>query len=274
MTLANSTCFLFVPGTRSERFVKAEVSNTDCIIIDWEDAVSEEEKPLARSLTADFLLNKPSKPVYIRINSFLSPFFSEDVAVVNNILEKNSMNLAGIVLPKASNAGEISSLKDNLPFSDLEIVALIETALGVQNLAEICNAGADRLALGALDLSHELGASLDSPLLDTVIGQMVIASRAANINQVLGSPPIGISDITGIAKGAQKLKKFGVGGQLCIHPNQIAPIKQGFAPTAEEIEWAKRITSSTETVFQIDGIMVDKPVKDRALKILAWEASK
>ncbi len=58
-------------------------------------------------------------------------------------------------------------------------------------------------------------------------------------------------------------------GKLCIHPRQLAEIKRAFAPSLDEIEWARRVLASGDGAANVDGAMVDEPVRIRARTILA-----
>lgn len=59
--------------------------------------------------------------------------------------------------------------------------------------------------------------------------------------------------------------------KVAIHPRQVPVIREAFAPTAEEIAWAKRVLAAAETergVFAFEGRMVDSPVLRHAEQIV------
>jgi citrate lyase subunit beta/citryl-CoA lyase len=75
---------------------------------------------------------------------------------------------------------------------------------------------------------------------------------------------------------AREGRKFGFGGKMCIHPRQIAPTQAAYQPTADEIAWASGLIEALEArpagergAFSYRGGMVDRPVIDRARRILA-----
>ena len=65
-------------------------------------------------------------------------------------------------------------------------------------------------------------------------------------------------------------------GKMIIHPQQIAPVHAAYAPTEGEIAWARAVIDATQTtgVAQVRGMMVDRPVIQRAREILEWKADK
>lgn len=261
-----STSYLFVPGTHPERFSKALSSGADEVIIDLEDAVAIEDKDRALENACSALIGNLEGSVYVRVNPVESPWFGRDL----QRLAKASENglLRGLILPKAERAADIERLRDALP-PQIEILALVETAIGVSKVNEISAArGLARIGIGAVDLSFDLDSDTNSALMDTVYAQVTIASRVAGIASPLGSPPITIHDPGTIEESARRLRGFGLGGQLCIHPAQVAPIHAGFAPTNEQVDWAVQVMASVGGSVQVQGQMVDKPVRDKAQRIL------
>ena len=258
--------YLFVPGDRPERFAKALSAGADAVIIDLEDAVSPANKPAARAACAAFWPGYHAEvPLFLRINDALSAFFMEDLALVK------SARIAGVVLPKAESAEQIARLTAAMP-GDAQVIALIETARGIVNLAGIAAApGVQRLAFGTLDYAVDLDLSGDERGLLYPSCQIAIASRVAGI----GSPVAGVT--TALDDEAQLLADFafaracGFGAKLCIHPRQLAPLKRALAPTATEIDWARRVlaaAASGAAAVQVDGKMVDRPVMLKAQDIL------
>ncbi|MGV8970428.1 MAG: HpcH/HpaI aldolase/citrate lyase family protein [Microbacteriaceae bacterium] len=263
---------LFVPGSRPDRFIKALTSGADEVIIDLEDAVAPEDKSRAREITRASLINGGlDRSVFIRINPPGTPWYIDDVAAMQSIATSSEGALAGIMLPKCESAEQIEELATTFG-SETRIIALIETAAGIAQINDIAKAqGLSRLALGAVDFSADVSADLDSVTITAAYAALVIHSRAAGLPSPVASPPLSFTDIDGITTQARVLRGMGLGGQLCIHPHQIEPIHDGFAPTTQELEWARRVMSTTGAATQIDGAMVDKPVRDRAERFLRAE---
>lgn len=62
---------------------------------------------------------------------------------------------------------------------------------------------------------------------------------------------------------------LGFGGKLCIHPRQVSTVHAALLPTDMEIDRARRIVEASQGgVTVVDGFMVDKPVIERARRVL------
>ncbi|MDP3746549.1 MAG: CoA ester lyase [Phenylobacterium sp.] len=250
---------LFVPGDRPERFAKAARSGADAIIIDLEDAVSPDRKDLARaSLTAAFT----SLPVYVRINGAQTPWRDLDLAAV----QANAF--AGVILPKAEADGFA-----RLP-SGLRVVALIESAAGLASAREIArHPQVERLAFGSIDYCADLGCAHTQTALLAARCEIVLASRLAGIAPPLDGVTLALDDGALARHDACHAVDLGFGGKLCIHPRQVAFVREGFAPSADDIAWARRIVSTNDAVGKIAGEMVDPPVRLRAEQVLRRAAA-
>jgi citrate lyase beta subunit len=260
--------YLFVPGSRPERFAKALESGADRVIIDLEDAVSPEEKKQARSNVAAALEFGLSDQVLVRVNPLETKDFEDDMALLSGLRVSESA-LRGVVFPKAENPNALHDAGSSLP-AGLEMIAMIESARGVDCVKEIIGISViSQLALGGIDLGVDLNSDASGPVMDYVYVQLVIASRLADKLPPIGSPPVLINEPAAIERDARRLRSLGVFGQLCIHPAQIEPIHAGFSPTAEEVAWAEKVVASRGGAAQVAGEMVDKPVRVRAELILS-----
>ena len=264
-----TTSYLFVPGSRPDRFEKALTAGADRVIVDLEDAVSPEDKASARDGLCAVLAGGLSGPVLVRVNAADTPWFADDLSALASVLAVRPRALAGVVIPKLEEPQTVARVRAELPLGEGDVVGLIETAVGVHAADQLAASGVTRLAVGAIDLSVDLGADIDSPVLDATYARLVIASRVAGIDAPLGSPPVDIHDAAAIESAARRLRGMGIGGQLCIHPAQLPAVHAGFAPTVAQVDWARRIVASEGAAVQVDGQMVDKPVRDRAERILA-----
>ena len=62
----------------------------------------------------------------------------------------------------------------------------------------------------------------------------------------------------------------GFAGTACIHPSQVAVVREGFRPAEAEIDWARRVLEAAEHergVFSFEGRMVDEPLLRHARMI-------
>ena len=249
---------LFVPGHRPDRFEKAAQSGADAIILDLEDAVPLAQKDEARAVIhADFT----TLPVYVRVNAAGTPWHADDLKVVAE------HTFAGIILPKAELLGD-----DLRPIAATQfpVIVLIETARGISQARTIAKLEqVERLAFGSIDFAADLGIAHTREALLAARFELVLASKLAGLSAPIDGVTTSISDPTQIKDDARYARDLGFGGKLCIHPQQIAPARAGFAPSADECVWAERILASGEGAVAIDGAMVDEPVRIRARHILA-----
>ncbi len=259
------TTFLFVPGSRPERFGKAFESGADAVIIDLEDAVAVEDKAEALHHTVGALRGNGVPANFralVRVNS---------VTEVDDLVAVDGNRLLGVVVPKAENPAELAAVAAKLP-AGCALVALVETAIGVVNARAIAEiAPVTRLAFGAIDFSADVDATAPV-MMDHARAELVIASRAAGKPAPLDSPTASYTDAVVIETDARSARALGFGGKLCIHPAQLGAVAVGFAPTPEEIEWATRVVGLDGGATGLDGAMVDKPVVDRAKRILAHKS--
>ena len=176
------------------------------------------------------------------------------------------------MLPKAEDTAAVGRLAAQLAAAatrPVALVLLVESALGVANSLELARVpGVTRLALGAIDLALDLDADAASPVLDYARSQVVVASRAAGIAAPLDSPSIEIDDSDAVKAATRTAVGFGFAGKLCIHPRQLAPVTAAFAPTQDQLSWARSVVAAGGAAVQIGGQMIDRPVVEKARRIL------
>ncbi len=262
MPIAQS--FLFVPGHRAERLPKAAASAADCVIADLEDGVPEAERPAARLAIAQWL--QAGGQALVRINAVGTPGFAEDLAMVI------AAQPQGIVLPKADAAG-LAAVRARLHATQ-SLIALVESVAGVVALRGIAaTPGLSRLAFGSIDFGLDAGIPGTEHELDFVRSRLVIESRFAGLPAPIDgvTPVIDQPDV--IIREAERSRRFGFGGKLCIHPAQVALVNAAFAPTAAEVSWAEQVVSAASQragdAFLLAGQMIDRPVVARAHAVLA-----
>lgn len=260
--------FLFVPGTRPERFAKAAASGADEIIIDLEDAVNPEDKDRARGFALEGLRTTPA---VVRINSAGTPWYEADLAALSA-----ATGLRGVVLPKAESQAMVARVAAALP-PDTAILPLVESARGIRDASLIAAAaGVTRLLFGNLDFALDSGITVRSDIEDELLyarSALVVASRAAGLPGPVDGPVPEIDDDDLCSRRSVRALSLGFSGKLCIHPRQIPLVHQAFAPTADEITWATQVleavSGASEGAVKVDGKMIDRPVILRAENILA-----
>ena len=254
---------LFVPADRPDRLAKAIELACDAVIVDLEDAVAPADRLSARmALTGnEGLLRRAGVPVFVRVNGVGSPWHEEDVAACSRL------PIAGVMLPKSESGAALDELRAGLP--GFRLVALVETAAGLAGLRQwACKA--DRVAFGAIDYSADIGCVEDRTALLGARQEIVLASRLAGLPAPIDGVTTAVRDADLVRSDAEHAMRLGFGGKLLIHPDQIAPALEGFAPSGKQRQWAERILAAGHGgATSIDGEMIDAPVLAKARNILA-----
>lgn len=267
--------YLFVPGNRPERFAKGLAAGADAVILDLEDAVPPAEKSAARAHVAAWL--SAEHPVIVRVNAVGTAWCADDLAACR------LPGVAGVMLPKAEHEDQIAAVVSGLalrprpegessPRHAVPVFPIIETALGLWHVERIARAPhVQRLVFGALDFALDLGLRGDEALA-AYRSQIVLVSRVTGLPPPIDVPSTTFADPLRVAADAQCARDMGFGAKLCIHPAQITPVHEAFAPTADEVAWAHRVlaadAASGGSATALEGEMVDRPVVARAHAIL------
>lgn len=264
--VGSARTFLFVPGDQPQRFDRAVASAADLVVVDLEDAVGPDRKEEARR-HAVRLLTESRQRVVVRINALGTDFGTDDVAAL--VAEGEPVT---VMVPKASAGAELSRFHDTLPSGSL-VLPLVETASGVLDVREVAaTPGVARLVLGHLDLAAELGLRPDDHArLTPARFALVVASAAAGLAPPVDGVCTDVRDPAVAEADAARSLRDGFTGKLCIHPAQVAPVHDAFAPDPEELAWAERVLAAVSTdhaVAVVEGQMVDRPVIMRARAVV------
>jgi citrate lyase subunit beta/citryl-CoA lyase len=264
---AYAVTWLFVPGSRPDRFAKALAAGADMVILDLEDAVAPDDKDRARTAVAELLAT--GVQVAVRINPSGTPWHQGDLDLVTN-------HPCTLIVSKAEDPAAVTAIADA---ANRTVVPLIESAAGVLNAHAIAQTpGVCRLALGNADLAAQMGVDpSDQAALLWTRSALVMASADANIAAPVDGVTLTVDEPSSASDAADHARRLGFRGKLCIHPSQILRVRQAFAPTDAEIRWARRIIEASGAtdggVAVVDGTMVDRPVLIRARAILAMVPS-
>jgi citrate lyase subunit beta/citryl-CoA lyase len=253
---------LFVPANRAERISKAWQSGADGVIIDLEDAVAPEQKRSARTL----LSQRPEhlQNAIVRINGTGTPWFADDLTMLRD------MPFMGVMLPKAETADDVALLLDLLG-RPVPVLLLVETTGGIARLHSILRAkGVWGAAFGSLDYALDLGSEHKWEALLAARSELVFACRRARLPPPLDGVSTAVDRDEPVARDARRARALGFGGKLVIHPRQVKPVFSAFRPSADDILWAERVVAAAQNsaAVQVDGRMVDRPIIERARRIL------
>jgi citrate lyase subunit beta / citryl-CoA lyase len=149
----------------------------------------------------------------------------------------------------------------------------VETVAGHFAAAEIARVPrVTRLAFGSFDFMSDAGIRGDAEELDAVRTHLVLVSRHAGIAAPVDGVTLATDDVPQIERDVARSRRWGMGGKLCIHPKQVAPVNAGFAPSAKEVDWARRVVDALAKgqlgAVTVDGKLVDRPIELMARTIL------
>jgi (S)-citramalyl-CoA lyase len=258
--------WLFTPGTKADRFGRAAEVHADALIIDLEDAVAVSDKQKARTAALQYLEQAAQGrlPCALRINAPVTRTGIEDL---HSLLESSAAP-DYIILPKCDSPVFISMVRMLLDQAakDTEIIALIESAKGIEVLPDIVKSDVRPAALlfGAADMAADLGAKTSWEPLLFVRSRIVQVAASAGIAAV-DSPFFEIDDLEGLKKETKAAEDLGFHGKAAIHPKQIPIINEVFVPSAEEIAKARQILAvNQQGVGSVDHQMVDEAIARKA----------
>lgn len=263
---------LFAPANREKFVLNFARLDADAYCIDLEDGTPAAEKDSARAalpgLIARLRENRLSGLLLVRVNDPASDLGRKDLAAVRLLA------VDGVMIPK------VAAPEDLRHFDAPGIrVALIESVRGVANARAIAEAARPGtvLAFGAEDFATDIGARR-TPTGNEVLfarSQVVLAAKLcdlAAVDQVV----VEVRDDARFEADARAGRDLGYDGKMCLTPRQAEQANAAFAPSAAEIDFARRLVAAFEAAerqalgaFDFEGRMVDEPLVKRARKILA-----
>ena len=270
--------YLFAPGNHERRVEKALGLGADVVILDLEDAVAISEKKSTRELINETLEQSRNCAVFVRVNAYDTEFCYGDICSIV------SENLDGIVLPKLESSEDLRSIdwllgnleqERGLPNGSIDLMPIIETAVGLVNIREIARADTrvKRLAFGGGDYTRDLGMewTLKEDELLPVRSEMVLASRFGKLEPPVDTVFIHIKEHDAFRSSCSNILGLGFQGKMCIHPDQVPVTNETFTPDPEEVKWSQRVIDEFAKAekagiasIQIDGYFVDYPIVEKA----------
>ncbi len=270
---------LYLPGNTPGLMINSGLHSADGIILDLEDSVAPEKKDESRYLVRNALrqINFYGAERMVRINQGERGLGDLEYVIPHNV------NM--ILIPKCEDSNDvlnvervIRDIQERYKISnEVFLMPVIESARGIENITEIASSGSvAAMAIGLEDYTSDLGVQRTSEGFESFYARsrLVVASKAAGI-QPIDSVFSDVDDLEGLRKTVLSSKALGFEGMGCIHPRQIAVIREGFAPDADEIKRSgdivrafKEARASGLGVVALGSKMIDAPVVNRALKTL------
>jgi citrate lyase beta subunit len=226
---------LFLPASNPRAIVKAREAGADLVVLDLEDAVKLDDKKAARIDAVEAVASDWPTAVAIRINGVGTEWHSLD-------LDAAARSKADfVVVPRAISAHLVRGVAEAV---SKPVLAMIETAAGVLAAPEIAHEAAGLIA-GTNDLRADLRLPLDASRepISAALQIIVLAARAAGV-ALFDGVFNGLDDPQGFLAEAEEGRRLGFDGKSLIHPNQIALCHRAFAPSAIELERARRLVDA------------------------------
>jgi citrate lyase beta subunit len=274
---------LYMPGDDMHKIQKAIGLGVDCICMDIEDGVAHNRKEAARANIVEALktLDFGRSERLVRINPIGSGMEEDDLRAVLPARPD------GIVVPKVQSAQQVhwvsgviaeAERKFGWQTGSILMLVLIESARGVVNLREIASADTRLQALifGAEDLAGDIGAVRTRPGWEVFYARSAVVTHAAAFGlQALDMVWMDLHDIEGLKAESLQSAQMAYSGRQIIHPNQVIPVQETYAPSDEAIAHARRVVLAAADfqeagrgAFSLDGKMVDAPVVKAAERVL------
>ncbi len=276
---------LFVPASRPDMIQKATQSAADAICLDLEDSVAPEQKEASRANVIQALqqLDFGARTRMLRINALDTPFAYRDVI---EIVEAAGDRLDLLMLPKTRDPSDVRFLDLLLTQIELRqrisqpigIEAQIETASGFLWLREIAQSSPrlEALIFGPGDYA----ASMHMPLANIgepdfhdaiypghrwhAIMHAIVAAARANSLRCMDGPFADFKDEAGFERACKIALAMGFDGKQCIHPAQLPTANRIFAPTPDELRWARTVldaynqaSAEGRGAISVSGKMID-----------------
>ncbi|MCR1898825.1 citrate (pro-3S)-lyase subunit beta [Irregularibacter muris] len=279
---------MFVPGNNAGMLKDAHIYGADSLMFDLEDSVSLHEKDTARFLVYQAIktVDYQGTEIVVRINGLDTPHGRDDIEAVVRA------GVDVVRLPKTETPQDIKDVEEVIEeverkigreIGSTKMMAAIESPLGAMSAYEIAKASKRLIgiAIGAEDYvtSMKTNRSPEGIELLGARSQIVMAARAAGI-YALDTVFSDVDDEEGLVRETKLIKQLGFDGKSVINPRQIQTVHDIFTPSEKEIQKAidvkKAIKEAEEKgsgVIALNGKMIDKPIVERAERVLNLAAS-
>jgi citrate lyase subunit beta / citryl-CoA lyase len=283
------TSLLFVPADSEKKFAKARTVGADGLILDLEDSVAPPNKVAARTTLSGWI-DAADGPrdwsFWVRVNPLDTGMTQDDLKAVVR------PGLDGILLPKSNGGHDVATVSAmidpmeaaaGMPAGHVRIIVVAtETAAAMFNLGSYAPAHPRLAALtwGAEDLSAVVGSTANKEADGNwsqpyQLARSLCLFAAANAGvPALDTLYADFRDPSGLEASCRSSRRDGFTGRLAIHPDQVAGIRQAFAPSEADVALARRIVAAFEGTpglgaIGLDGKMYDIPHLKQARRTLA-----
>jgi citrate lyase subunit beta/citryl-CoA lyase len=249
-----------MPASNARALEKAKTLPADALVFDLEDAVAPDAKEAARAMARAAARSGGygGREIAIRVNGLATPWGEPDLAAVAG------SGADAALLPKVEEPAAVGEAARALAAhgapESLALWCMLETPRGILR-AEAIAAASPRVAalvMGTSDLTKDLHArhTPDRRPLATSLCLCVLAARAHGL-AALDGVHLDLDDANGFAAACRQARDMGFDGKTLIHPRTIALANEIFAPSAEEMTWARKVMAAhAEATAQGRGVVV------------------
>ncbi|MBL0897613.1 MAG: CoA ester lyase [Reyranella sp.] len=274
---------LYMPGANTRALEKARTLPADALIFDLEDAVAPDAKEAARGNVVAAAQSKAygKREIAIRCNGLATPWGKADIAAIAG------SGADALLVPKVESAAEVATVVSLLDAggapSSMAVWAMMETPKGILRAEEVAGSH-PRLALfvmGTNDLVKDMRARhtpMRLPMV-TALGLGMLAARAHGLT-ILDGVYNDIQDTEGFRAVCRQGLEMGFDGKTLIHPSQVEPCNEVFAPSSAELEMAGKIVAAFKAaqaegkgVVTVDGRMIENLHAEQPERALALAAA-
>ena len=272
---------LYMPAANDRALEKAQSIPADAIIFDLEDAVAPDAKPDARGKAVAAVQSGlyGNRELTIRCNGLDTQWGSDDVTAAGGA------HPAAVVIPKVDyvdDVDRVAALLDAAGAGDVMIWPMIETPTAMFNVREIAaHPRVAVLVMGTNDLAKELRSPLvpnRHPLVPHLAMALLAAREAGKV--ILDGVYNDVKNPEGFEVECRQGMEMGFDGKTLIHPTQVEPANDVWAPSADDIDDAERVIAAFDEavadgrgVVTVDGRMIENLHVDNARRVLATAAA-
>ncbi|WP_431710323.1 HpcH/HpaI aldolase/citrate lyase family protein [Glutamicibacter uratoxydans] len=229
-----SRSWLLVNAANPELFAPSLASEADSVIFDMEAAVPDDQKSQARDAVVNAL--STGMTAWVRVNGIDTEYWADDLAALSE-----APGLRGIMLAMTEKPEQVTLSAMRLR-AGTPVLALIESALGIENATAIASApGTFRLAFGVNDFRKDTGVSDDPLALAYARGKLVVASRVGKLPGAIDGPPPAGSTAEIVTNETKVTASMGMTGKLSLSSDHVDGINAALAPSSDEMSWAMEL---------------------------------
>ncbi|GAA1807666.1 HpcH/HpaI aldolase/citrate lyase family protein [Nesterenkonia flava] len=258
-----SRSWLLINAAKEEDFAPGLASEADSVIFDLEASVPADQKEQARDAVLRAL--NGGMTAWVRISPTTSEYWEHDVAALSK-----AEGLRGVMLAETERPDQVTYTAMRLR-AGTPVIALIESALGVENATQIASApGTFRLAFGTNDFRKDVGVSADPMALAYARSRLVIASRVGGLPGAIDGPTEANADDATIAEACRVTAEMGMTGKLSLNRAQVEQVNKGLSPSEDELTWARELIEAHERGASIgDGSYLPRLARAQKIASLA-----